>query len=121
MKFRFGIKVLMFFVLISCNKDLKFDAEKWKSAGGENITLEIRANMVADLIESGTLLNKNESEIINLIDKPSKLNNGESENIKYFPVQEKYGTDTDPEEMIFLKIKFNEEGASKSVELYSTK
>lgn len=115
------ISIFILFVFLSCSKGLKFDSEKWKKAGGENIVLDMRANMVSDLIESEILLNKSEAEIIELIDSPSSLNNRESENIKYFPVQEKYGRDIDPEEMIFLEIKFNENGESKSVELFSAK
>ena len=121
MKLRFIISIWTFFALISCSKDLKFDSGKWKNAGGENITLDIRTNMVSDLIKSKILLNKNESDIIELIGNPSRLNTKESENIKYFAVQEKYGMDIDPDEMTFLEIKFNEKGQSKSVELYSTK
>lgn len=119
----FGVRIsiLIFFAFFSCSKNLKFDSEKWKNAGGENIVFDMRANMVADLIESGILLNKSELEIIELIDSPSRLNNRESENIKYFPVQERYGSDIDPEEMIFLEIKFNENGESNSIELFSTK
>jgi len=123
LKVNFGVRIsiLIFFAFFSCSKNLKFDSEKWKNAGGENIVFDMRANMVADLIESGILLNKSELEIIELIDSPSRLNKRESENIKCFPVQERYGSDIDPEEMIFLEIKFNENGESNSIELFSTK
>ena len=119
MKFRFYVFLIL--VVSACSKETKFNSETWKNAGGENITLEIRANMVSDLIMSETLLDKNKSEIIELIDTPSRLNEREVETVKYFAVQEKYGWDIDPEEMTFLKIKFNEEGKSISLELYSTK
>jgi len=113
----------MFLILAvsSCSKEIKFDSEKWKNAGGESITLDIRANMVPDLIKSGILLDKNESEIIELIDTPSRLNEREIETAKYFAVQEKYGWNIDPEEMTFLKIKFNEVGKAVSLELFSPK
>ncbi len=107
--------------LFSCNQDIKFDSEKWKNAGGENILLDTRLNMVNDLIESKALINKSEAEIEEVIDSPSRLNGREVDTIKYFAVQEIYGWDIDPEEMTFLKIMFSEKGKSTSVELYSIK
>ena len=113
--------MILILPLFSCNQDIKFDSEKWKNAGGESILLDTRLNMTNDLIESKTLINKSENEIIELIDSPSKLNGKEVDTIKYFAVQEIYGLDIDPVEMIFLKITFNKKGKSTSVELYSTK
>ncbi len=106
-------------MFLSCNQDTKFDSEEWKNAGGENIVLPTRVNMVNDLIENEILLDKNETELIELIGLPSKLNVRKAETLKYFPVQEEYGRDIDPEEMTFLKIRFNEKGKSISVELFA--
>ena len=108
-------------MLFSCNHDINFDSEKWKSAGGENITLDTRFNMTNDLIESGILINKSGIEIIELLDSPSRIHGKEVENIKYFAVQEIYGWNIDPEEMTFIKIMFNDKGKSSSAEFYSTK
>ncbi|MFD2099494.1 hypothetical protein [Flagellimonas iocasae] len=100
---------------------MKFDSSRWKAAGGENITLDIRAKMVDDLIESEVLLNKDKSQLIDLIGSSEKLNTVEYDSILYFPVQEKYGLDIDPKEMTFLKITMNNKGESVSVVLHSTK
>lgn len=108
-------------IFLSCNQNTKFDSVEWKSAGGEGIVLDTRLNMVNDLIESEVLLYKNETEIIELVGSPSRLNSQGQESVKYFPVQEIYGWDIDPKEMIFLKIKFNDKGKSISVEMFSTK
>ena len=108
-------------VIWSCQQAMKFDSSRWKASGGEHITSDTRAKMVSDLIESELLLNKGKSQIIDLIGFSESLHNAESDSILYFPVQEKYGSDIDPEEMIFLKITMNNSGESVSVVLYSTK
>lgn len=115
-------KLLLVLTLLvfSCNQQTKFDSDEWKNSIGE-VTTDIRLNMTNDLIESKILINKSESEVIELIGKSSKLNEIEVEKTEYFEVQEIYGIDIDPEEMIFLKIRFNNQEKVKSVELYSTK
>ena len=117
MKYFFPL-ILLF---ISCNKHTKFDSAEWKSSGGEGILLDTRMNMVDDLIKNEILLNKDESEIVELIGSPSRLNSHEHKSVKYFAVQEVYGWNIDPEELIFLKIEFDEKGKSISVETFSTK
>ena len=102
-------------------KDLKFNSKNWKDGGGENITENIRNRMVNNLIEMKILLNKNETKIEELIGTPEKLNNNSTSKIKHYPVQEKYGCNIDPEEMIFLEIHYNNKGQSNSVKLISTK
>jgi len=83
--------------------------------------LDTRLNMTNDLIESEILINKNEIEIIELLDSSTRLHGKEVENTKYFAVQEVYGWDIDPKKMTFIKIVFNDNGKSSSAELYSTK
>lgn len=106
----------------SCQSELKFDSEKWKKGGGENITLDIRTRMVDDLIESGTLQNKNITEIEELIDRPEKLHRNNDSSLKHYPVHEKYEWgDIDPKELTFLEIRFNDNGLSNFVKLITTK
>ena len=122
-KHRLGIIIVIYLgiLLLSCQNELKFESAKWKNGGGENITLNIRKNMVNDLIESRILLNRNEDEISKLIGFPEKLTNRNTDYKQYYPVQEKYGWNIDPEEMTFLEIVFDKEGMSESIKLIGTK
>ena len=122
-KHRIGIIIIVFLgiILISCHHELKFDSEKWKKGGGENITLETRTKMVNDLIESRILINKLESEIAELIGNPEKLHNRKNSYTKYYPVQEKYELDIDPKEMVFLENNYNNQGISETVKLIKVK
>lgn len=123
-KHSIGILIIVYIgtFFLSCQSELKFDSEKWKNGGGENITMDTRTNMVKDLIESGILLNKNETEIAELIDKPEKLHNRKELRNKYYPVTEKYEWgDIDPKELIYLEIHFNDQGLSNNVKLITTK
>ena len=120
------MKLISFIVLLlalnSCRNDVKFNSDGWKKAGGINIMVDTRTNMVNDLVASKILLFKTESEIIELIGQPSVLHEKESDSINYFAIQEIYSWgDIDPEEMTYLKIIFNMKGKSKAVELFSTK
>jgi len=109
-------------LMISCQSDMQFDSQKWKNGGGEDITLDIRANMVNDLIKSEILIGKTDSEIVGLLGNSEKLHNRDESNVKYYPVQEKYGWgDIDPKEMTFLEIHFTNQGISDSLKLIITK
>jgi hypothetical protein len=121
MKCKIEIFALFILTLNSCNQQVKFDSEKWKNSGGENITLDTRLNMTKDLIESQILINRSEIEIIELLNFPTRLRGNKVDNTKYFAVQEVYAWDIDPEKMIFIKILFNDEGKSSSADLYSIK
>ena len=106
---------------MSCQHDAKFDSKRWKESGSESITLDARANMVNNLMDSRILINKSELEIAELIGNPEKLNITKKGNYKYYPIQEKYGLDIDPEEMSFLEIHFSKKGLSDFVKLFMTK
>ena len=116
----FLIAIILLFAF-SCNKNTHFSSEIWKKSGGENLTLDTRNRMVKDLIESQILLGKTEQNIINLIGAPSKVNRPEADSIKYYQVQEIYSWNIDPDELLFLKITFNECQISKKVEKFITK
>ena len=121
MNCKFGFLILLSLNILSCTSDVKFDSEKWKNAGGENIMLDDRLNMSNDLIESQVLIKKSESEIIEILGSPTRLQGKDSEDTKYFAVQEVYGWDIDPEKMTFIKVEFNVKGEANSAELFSTK
>jgi hypothetical protein len=119
MNYKSRILIFLGIILFSCNLDIRFDSEKWKNAGGENIMLDTRLKMTNDLIERKVLINKSEMEIIDLLGSSSKLGGFAFKNIKYFPVQEIYARGVDPKKMIFLKIEFNKMGKADSVCVYS--
>ncbi len=117
-----GIFVFCLGVLLtSCNHDVKFDSRKWKENGGDNITLDTRANMVNDLIKSKILINKTIFEIEELIGCSVNIANENNSLYRYYIIQEKYGWDIDPKEITLLKVHYDEKGISDSVELYKTK
>jgi hypothetical protein len=126
MEINFRNKIVLCFCLgvfiTSCNQNIEFDSKEWKRNGGIRITLEVRMNMVKDLLEKEVLLHKSKSEVEELVGYPSTLHNMDNTNTKYYAVQEIYSwSDIDPEELIYLKVKYNKNGLSESVRLYSTK
>ena len=123
---RMTLSITLSLVMLSCNSDVKsynadvkFDSAKWKNGGGENILLDTRLNMAKDLIESQLTINQTELEIIELLGPPTQLHGNSSDSIKFFEVKEEYGSDIDPEALIFIKIEFNDEGKAISTELFS--
>ena len=105
----------------SCQQNTKFDSEEWKGNGGIRISLEKRMNMVDDLMDREILLQKSESEVEEIIGHPSNPHNMDNTTTKYYAVQEIYGwADIDPEELIYLKVQYNDNGLVESVNLYST-
>ncbi|MFC0878800.1 hypothetical protein ACE01N_19550 [Saccharicrinis sp. FJH2] len=125
MRFRYRLRLLLIIslglFLTTCKPELKFDSKTWKENGGENATLDTRYRMTKDLIENKILINKTELEIIELIGNSEKVGNENNPQKKFYPVQEKYGWDIDPEEMIFLEVHFNEKGLSDTIILFKTK
>ena len=101
----------------SCKSDTRFESNKWKKGGGENISLDIRYNMVNDLINSKVLLNKNDIEIMELIGESEMRQNSNDTNKKYYLVQKKHSWNIDPDEMIYLEITFSKQGLSNYVGL----
>ena len=73
--------------------------------------------MVADLIESDTLIGLKKSEILQLIGKP-EIEHGN--NLKYL-VHEKYEWNIDPEYIKYLWIELDENGISTKAYLEKTK
>lgn len=117
------IKGILILIVIcsffSCNKNTKFESDKWKQGGGENLLSEMRMNMVDDLIDSKVLLNKNQSEIYELLGSPEPVNAYSQPNTKFYPVMEKYNWNVDPE-LIYLEIEYNKEGLAQNINIYKT-
>lgn len=66
-----GITCLVFtgMFLVCCQEHREaFASEKWKSGGGINITLDTRANMVGDLLESEILIGKMPKQLLNSLE-----------------------------------------------------
>ena len=105
----------------SCQNNEKFDSSKWKQGGGENLLTEMRLNMGDDIISSGILEGKNEIEISKLLGSPEPVHSETVENTKFYPVMEKYEWNIDPEELIYLEVKFDQTGRAKTVKVYKTR
>lgn len=119
------IRTLLLLIIISssfsCQNDEKFDSNKWKQGGGENLLTEMRLNMVNDLISSGILEGKNESEINELLGSSEPVYTHTEQNSKFYPVMEKYEWNIDPEELIYLEVRFDQAGKASTVKVYKTK
>ena len=114
-----SISVLIF-LCTGCDKQVSFDSEEWKSSGGESIMTNKRLNMSHDLLAKKLLLNKTYSEIDSLIGNPSRTNKKDI-NIRNYIVKEVYRYNIDPEELIYIAVKFDQEGKSIDAELIKTK
>ena len=106
---------------LSCEKNEKFKSEKWKQGGGENLLTEMRWNMTNDLINSKILVGKNQTEIHELLGNPEPVNTYSESDTKFYPVMEKYEWNVDPDELIYLEIRFNKVGLAENIEVYKTK
>lgn len=122
--FRHGIVLYIYLgvILTSCNQNTEFDSKEWKRSGGARSSLDIRYNMVENLISGKVLIGKSKAEVHELIGLPSNIRKKDTTDYKYYLVQAKYGwSDIDPEELIYLEVKYNDNGMSESVRLYSTR
>lgn len=119
---KFWIKRILILSIIcssfSCEKNEKFESDKWKQGGGENLLTGMRVNMVDDLISSKILLGKNQTEIYELLGSPELVNTYSEPNTKFYPVMEKYKWNIDPDELIYLEIRFNKEGLAQNIKVY---
>jgi len=105
-------QIFSIFLLISlgigCSNDIPFDSGKWKQEGMEWQVIEIRQNMLQDLLRSDTLLRKNREEVIKILGTPR---NTDSTSFEYLVI-EKYERDIDPEYYQYLTIEFDSNGKS---------
>lgn len=119
------IRTLLLLIIIglsfSCQNDEKFDSNKWKQGGGENLLTEMRLNMVNDLISSGILEGKNESEINELLGSSEPVYTHTGQNLKFYPIMEKYEWNIDPAESIYLEVRFDQAGKANIVKVYKAK
>lgn len=102
--------------IFSCENEMPFVSSKWKQSGGENLVLDTRKEMVADLLKRKILLHKSHNEIVELIGSPVNYNNTVFEFKEYYPVQEKYGSDIDPI-LTYVEITFDRNGISEAVQI----
>lgn len=116
MIYRILILTYLFFIIMSCKKQVPFDSEKWKALGGEWIMTEKRLLMTENLLNHQLLLNKTQVEIDSMLGPRSRLTRVKKDSRCYM-VQEVYSWDIDPIELIFLEISFNESNKSSSVDL----
>ena len=124
-KMKFWIKGILILSIIcsslSCEKNEKFESEKWKQGGGENLLTEMRWNMTNDLINSKILIGKNQTEIQELLGNPELVNTYSESDTKFYPIMEKYKWNVYPDELIYLEIRFNKESLAENIKVYKTK
>ncbi|PYE83128.1 hypothetical protein DFQ11_101559 [Winogradskyella epiphytica] len=105
----------------SCGKQEKFDSGKWKQGGGENLLTEMRLKMTDDLINSKILVGKNQTEIHELLGNSEQVNTYTEPSTEFYPVMEKYKWNVDPDELIYLEIRFNKKDLAEDIKIYKTK
>lgn len=104
--YKLSLLALIASFMSSCGSSHEFEAAKWKQKGTDWWMTDVREKMVDDLVKSDTLMNMDRKQVLKLLGKPASENNGE---LTYL-VREKYGTDIDPEYILYLKIEFNSNG-----------
>lgn len=122
---KFWIKRILILSIVyssfSCGKQEKFESGKWKQGGGENLLTEMRLNMTDDLIKSKILVGKNQTEIHELLGNSEQVNTYSEPGTEFYPVMEKYKWNVDPDELIYLEIRFNKTGLAEDIKIYKTK
>lgn len=108
----------LLFVLLGCQSDRKFDAEKWKDTSAPDFAMtDIRERMVDDLISSEVLIGKTIPELISMLGIPETR---EDDVLKYL-IREKYGRDIDPDYIKYLVLSVGENGKVTKQEVLTTK
>jgi hypothetical protein len=84
-----------------------FESDKWKSSGGELILTDHRLQMTQDLLNREFLINKSKAQIDSLLG-PSTRTMKSNEKTEFYLIKEVYSFDIDPDELIFIKVHFND-------------
>lgn len=100
-------------VLISCNKEMKYDVNKWNE-NEENITFENRNAMLNDLLQNYHLKGRNINEMETIFGPIDEHNFSDEENRLVFEVLRKW-RGIDPIYTKYLNIRFNQKGIIDSV------
>lgn len=109
--------LLSFLMFAACKTDVKFDSEQWNDKAVDWQITDTREKMVADLIKSDTLIGLEKEQIFHLIGKP-EFENGN--NLSYL-VREKYSWNLDPDQILYLVVKVDENGIATQCYLQNTK
>lgn len=103
---RLGILIIIFALLTSCKNEVRFDSTEWNKKGVDWQVTDFREKMVADLVESDTLIGLGKVEIIELIGSPEV----EKDNKLKYLVREKYEWNVDPEYLKYLWVELDKNG-----------
>ena len=106
------LTLLLFLVLISCNRNIKFNKANWQKK--EDGIYIHREEMIDDLIKNYHLETLNYKEIIKLLGSPENYSDAEAGVIYYNFITE-YGNDIDPIFVKNLKIKTNNESKINTI------
>lgn len=110
----------LFTLLFGCNRKAQFDSEIWKSSGGELIMTDNRLNMTNDLLSGKILLGKTRIEIDSLLGHYNHLPLAEDKTYLYL-VKEVYSSDIDPDELIYIAVKFDSLNRAYNAEIIRKK
>ncbi len=91
------------FLFLGCDSPHGFDSEQWQSKGLDWQMGTTRENMVANLMESDTLIGLTMNEVIQLLGRPEF---SDTNKIGYL-VREHYSRDIDPEYITYFWVEFN--------------
>ncbi len=119
MKSQISILILIL-TLIGCNNQRRFDSESWKSSGGELIVTDYRMSMTDDLLNNNLLIGKTKTEIDSLLGFTNLSLDSDNKTYLYL-VKEDYSSDIDPDEIIYIGVKFDRMDKSMKTELIRKK
>ena len=112
-----SVAVMAAIGLTSCKNEYRFDSTEWKRKGVDWQVTDFREKMVADLIESDTLIGLKKVEIFELIGSPEI----ENENKLKYLVREKYVWNVDPEYIKYLWVELDNNGIATQCYVEKTK
>jgi hypothetical protein len=116
MRIRLILTYSLFLTLIACDKQVTFESDKWKSSGGELILTDQRLQMTQDLLNRELLINISKAQVDSMLGPPTRTMKS-NEKMRFYLVKEVYSFDIDPDELIFIKLHFNDLGKSIKAEL----
>lgn len=105
--------VVMVFVFLSCNNEMKFDKEKWNQFDEPTIPSIYRKMMLNDLLTNYTLVGLEFSQLLGLLGEPSCQ---ESNKISYM-IKEEYGSGIDLKYIESLEFQLTNDSIVQSFEI----
>ena len=114
----FIIVLLMATFFTSCSKQRPFNSDEWKAVSGEELIKGVfdgktkRELMAEDLIDNGLLNGKHYQKVQDLLGQQQMY-----DQIVEYELVERYRWNIDPEEVVYLKVRFDRDSLVQEVDI----